>query len=133
MRRCPVAVFVYFLRPFSPVLGVGRCLHSRTFFWSSEPFYVRMPFLTTTNDVYVGTQTFQPKVRPATFTPQQALGHLYRMLNISTNCLFLLFFPNLGRLVAVYISIKIYFLFIGRPYTSIEKSWYRPTYHDFSI
>ena len=49
--------FFYILRPFSPVLGVGWCLHCRTFCWSGEPFYVRMPFLTTTNDVYVGART----------------------------------------------------------------------------
>ena len=50
---------------FSTVLGVVWCLHCRTFWWSGEPFYVRIPFLTTTNDVYVGARTFSLSVEDA--------------------------------------------------------------------
>ena len=68
--------FFYVLRPFSPVLGVGRCLHCRTFWWSGEAFDIRMPFLTTTNDVYVGARTFNLSVENPTRNLYTTVGPL---------------------------------------------------------
>ena len=75
-----INLFFTFYVHFSPVLAVGRCLHCRTFCWSGEPFYVRMPFLTTTKMMLVSgleLSTFRSKVRPATSTPRQAQNHRY--------------------------------------------------------
>ena len=72
-----VAITFYVLRPLSPVLGVGRCLRSRTFCWSGEPFYVRMPFLTKTNDVYVGARTFSLSVETQTRNLYTTAGHYF--------------------------------------------------------
>ena len=49
-----------------PSIGGWTVPALQDFCWSGEPFYVRMPFLTTTNDVYVGARTFNPSIESPT-------------------------------------------------------------------
>ena len=61
-------------------MGVGRCPHCRTFCWSDEPFHVRMPFLTTTNDVYVGARTFNLSIESPTRNLYTTAGSINRRI-----------------------------------------------------
>ena len=61
-------IFFVFLRFTSvfPSIGGWTVLALQDFCWSGETFYVRMPFLSTTNNVYVGARTFNLSVESPT-------------------------------------------------------------------
>ena len=54
------------LRPVSPVIGGWTVPAMQDFWWSGEPFDVRMPFMTTTTDAHVGARTFNFSVKSPT-------------------------------------------------------------------
>ena len=57
--------FLHFTSVF-PSIGSWTVPAYRTFCWSGEPFYIRMPFQTKTNDVYVGARTFYLSIESPT-------------------------------------------------------------------
>ena len=66
----PALLFMhnFFLHFTSIFLSIGGWTvpAMQDFWWSGEPFDVRIPFLTTTNDVYVGARTFHLSVESPT-------------------------------------------------------------------